>query len=66
VALPAVIDGVPVRVMDDLATAERSRWEVWHEIHHARFSIDDFLKIADEEYEAIQKDEKNCEMVSRC
>jgi malate synthase len=58
VALPAVIDGVPVRVMDDLATAERSRWEVWHEIHHARFSIDDFLKIADEEYEAIQKDEK--------
>jgi malate synthase len=45
VALPATIDGIPVRVMDDLATAERSRWEVWHEIHHGRFSLQDFLKI---------------------
>src|SRR5262245_561148 len=33
VALPAIVNGVPVRVMDDLATAERSRWEVWHEIY---------------------------------
>ncbi|MBL7554817.1 MAG: hypothetical protein JNM24_03270, partial [Bdellovibrionaceae bacterium] len=31
VALPAHVNGVSVRVMDDLATAERSRWEVWHE-----------------------------------
>src|SRR3989338_5401309 len=30
VALPTSIAGIPVRVMDDLATAERSRWEVWH------------------------------------
>ena len=34
VALPHQIDGVAVRVMDDLATAERSRWEVWHELYH--------------------------------
>ncbi len=56
VALPAQIEGVPVRVMDDLATAERSRWEVWHEIHHGRFSLEDFLKIAHEEYLFIRKD----------
>jgi malate synthase len=30
VALPTQIAGIPARVMDDLATAERSRWEVWH------------------------------------
>ena len=36
VALPAQIEGIPIRVMDDLATAERSRWEVWHEIYHNR------------------------------
>ncbi len=56
VALPAQIEGVPVRVMDDLATAERSRWEVWHEIHHKRFSLEDFLTIAAEEYLFIRKD----------
>lgn len=56
VALPAEINGVPVRVMDDLATAERSRWEVWHEIHHNRFSLHDFLKIAHEEMHFIRKD----------
>jgi allantoicase/malate synthase/CubicO group peptidase (beta-lactamase class C family) len=56
VALPAQIEGVPVRVMDDLATAERSRWEVWHEIHHGRFSVEEFLKIAHEEMVFIRKD----------
>lgn len=56
VALPADIGGVPVRVMDDLATAERSRWEVWHEIYHNRFSLQDFLKIAHEEMHFIRKD----------
>lgn len=56
VALPAEIGGIPVRVMDDLATAERSRWEVWHEIHHNRFSLTDFLKIAHEEMHFIRKD----------
>jgi malate synthase len=59
VALPALVAGTPVRVMDDLATAERSRWEVWHEIHHGRFSIQDFLKIAHEEFTFIRKDKSN-------
>ncbi len=56
VALPAQINGIAVRVMDDLATAERSRWEVWHEIYHGRFSLYDFLKIAHEEMHFIRKD----------
>ena len=56
VALPALVNGVSVRVMDDLATAERSRWEVWHEIYHGRFSKEDFLKIAFEEFQFIRKD----------
>jgi len=56
VALPAQINGVAVRVMDDLATAERSRWEVWHEIRHGRFSLQEFLKIAHEEMHFIKKD----------
>jgi malate synthase len=54
VALPTVIESIPVRVMDDLATAERSRWEVWHEIHHQRFERDEFLTIAAEEYDYIR------------
>lgn len=56
VALPAIVNGVAVRVMDDLATAERSRWEVWHEIRHGRFNIQDFLKIAHEEMNFIRGD----------
>lgn len=56
VALPAQIDGVPVRVMDDLATAERSRWEVWHEVHHQRLPVEDLIKIAHEEMLFIRKD----------
>ncbi|MEA9357730.1 serine hydrolase [Bacteriovorax sp. PP10] len=56
VALPAQIAGTPVRVMDDLATAERSRWEVWHEIYHGRFTLQEFLKIAHEELHFIRKD----------
>ena len=59
VALPAQISGVPVRVMDDLATAERSRWEVWHEIHHGRCKIEDFVRIAHEEMRFIRKDLSN-------
>ena len=56
VALPTTVEGVPVRVMDDLATAERSRWEVWHELYHGRFSVEDFLRIAHEEMRFIRKD----------
>jgi malate synthase len=56
VALPTSIHGIQVRVMDDLATAERSRWEVWHEIYHQRFSIEDFVRIAFEEMNFIRRD----------
>ena len=56
VALPTQVGGVAVRVMDDLATAERSRWEVWHEIRHGRFKVEDFLCIAFEEMRFIRKD----------
>lgn len=59
VALPANIRGIPVRIMDDLATAERSRWEVWHELHHGRFPIEEFIKIAHEEMHFIRKDLSN-------
>ncbi len=59
VALPTVIDGVPVRVMDDLATAERSRWEVWHELYHGRVKLSDFIRIAHEELRFIRKDLSN-------
>lgn len=63
VALPADIGGIPVRVMDDLATAERSRWEVWHEVHHGRFSREDFLRIAHEEMHFIRKDLSNARKI---
>ncbi len=59
VALPAHVGDVAVRVMDDLATAERSRWEVWHEIYHGRTSLEDFLRIAHEELHFIRKDKSN-------
>ena len=59
VALPTQVEGVDVRVMDDLATAERSRWEVWHEIHHGRFPISDLVKIAHEEMNFIRRDSKS-------
>jgi len=63
VALPAQIQGTPVRVMDDLATAERSRWEVWHEIHHGRIRVEEFIKIAHEELEFIRKDLSNTKKI---
>jgi len=59
VALPHQIDGVAVRVMDDLATAERSRWEVWHELYHGRFSLEEFVRIVHEELLFIRKDHSN-------
>ena len=59
VALPTLVGGVPVRVMDDLATAERSRWEVWHELRHRRFAIEDFIRIAHEELVFIRRDLSN-------
>ena len=59
VALPTVIGDIPVRVMDDLATAERSRWEVWHEITHGRFQVEQFLQIAHEEINFIRRNLSN-------
>ena len=56
VALPTQINGIPARIMDDLATAERSRWEVWHEITHGRFSVEEFIQIAHEEMNFIRRD----------
>lgn len=54
VALPATLtnqrgEKVPVRIMDDLATTERSRWELWHEVHHGRVSAELFERILAEE-----------------
>ena len=58
VALPAKMklggQDVFVRVMDDLATTERSRWEVWAEIAHGRVSLDLFEQILAEEVEFIR------------
>lgn len=54
VALPATLrdargNAVPVRIMDDLATTERSRWELWHEVAHGRVGVDQFEAILAEE-----------------
>ena len=58
VALPAKLKlgqkPVFVRVMDDLATTERSRWEVWAEVHHGRVSLDAFEEILAEEVAFIR------------
>ena len=43
-----------VRVMDDLATTERSRWEVWAEVHHGRVSMETFEQILAEEVDFIR------------
>ncbi len=54
VALPAQLtnargESVFVRVMDDLATTERSRWEVWAEVTHGRVSVAEFEHILAQE-----------------
>ena len=60
VALPALMknqkgEKIFVRVMDDLATTERSRWEVWAEIHHGRVSKDKFEQILAQEIQCISQ-----------
>lgn len=62
VALPATMtnaagESVFVRIMDDLATTERSRWEVWAEVHHGRVSPELFETILAEEVAFIQADD---------
>jgi len=54
VALPATMknargETVFVRIMDDLATTERSRWELWAEVAHGRVSVENFERILSEE-----------------
>lgn len=59
VALPAQLtdsrgEKVFVRVMDDLATTERSRWEVWAELHHGRIAAEQFEALLTETARFIQ------------
>lgn len=59
VALPATlrdVHGEPVfvRVMDDLATTERSRWELWAEVQHGRVSREAFEAVVEQECEFLQ------------
>ena len=59
VALPASLtnahgDAVAVRVMDDLATTERSRWELWAEVAHGRVSAEQFEEILQAELAFIR------------
>ena len=54
VALPAQLNNangekVFVRIMDDLATTERSRWELWAEVYYGRVSLENFERILSEE-----------------
>ena len=63
VALPATMTNasgqqVFVRVMDDLATTERSRWEVWAEVAHGRVSTEMFDRILQQELNFIRKDRR--------
>ncbi|MBA2661925.1 MAG: hypothetical protein H0U74_06490 [Bradymonadaceae bacterium] len=60
VALPAAMtsasgEAVFVRIMDDLATTERSRWELWAEIAHGRVPLALFERILDEELSFIRQ-----------
>ena len=60
VALPARTgfgSSAVVRVMDDLATTERSRWEVWLEVAHGRFAAADVLVIIARVMNAIRRGE---------
>ncbi|MBM4364646.1 MAG: hypothetical protein FJ102_00410 [Deltaproteobacteria bacterium] len=60
VALPATMkdaSGQPVfvRVMDDLATTERSRWELWAEVHHGRVPVATLDRLLAEELAFIRE-----------
>ena len=47
-----------VRIMDDLATTERSRWELWAEVFHGRVTVAMFERILSEELRFIRKGEE--------
>lgn len=60
VALPATLrnargERVFVRIMDDLATTERSRWELWAEVAHGRVPTSLFEAILAEEMAFIRE-----------
>ncbi|MGB6220399.1 hypothetical protein [Haloferula sp.] len=62
VALPATMtngqgESVFVRIMDDLATTERSRWELWAEVAHGRVTHESFEKILRQEIAFIRAGE---------
>jgi hypothetical protein len=42
--------------MDDLATTERSRWEVWAEVAHGRISVKTFETLLAEEVAFLRAD----------
>jgi malate synthase len=59
VALPATMrnargEVVNVRIMDDLATTERSLWELWAELHHGRVSVALFDQILADELDFVR------------
>ena len=59
VALPASLTNrsgqkVFIRVMDDLATTERSRWELWAEVHHCRVPVTVFETLLAQEADFIR------------
>jgi malate synthase len=63
VALPATMTSVKgervfVRIMDDLATTERSRWELWAEVQHGRIPRQQFESILEEELQFIREDRR--------
>jgi malate synthase len=60
VALPAAMKDakgelVFVRIMDDLATTERSRWELWAEVAHGRVPLALFEQLLAEEIAFIRE-----------
>ncbi|MFZ5477554.1 MAG: hypothetical protein ACOZNI_12330 [Myxococcota bacterium] len=62
VALPATLtdargEKVSVRIMDDLATTERSRWELWAEVRHGRVAAETFERILEEEVAGLRAGE---------
>jgi malate synthase len=62
VALPATTKNAPgeevfLCIMDDLATTERSRWELWAEVAHGRISRELFEQILAEEVAFIREGE---------
>jgi len=66
VALPAQItnaagESVFVRIMDDLATTERSRWELWAEVYHKRVSVEEFRRLLHDEADFIEKDQERAD-----